>query len=254
MLASGIKDGFPFVVLERLPGTDIGTVFTTLTRAEKLRISEQVWRIQEQVGRSLTLVDSFGFLRTPDDMGHRSWSDVIEDSLRRSEQRLTAAGDVRRGAVERLRTVAHSLGAYFASVKPVPFLDDLTTKNVLVHRGKLSGVVDVDWVCNGDPLLVIGLTRASLLGGGHETDYADHWCHLMHVDSVQQAALRFYTALFFLDFLSESGQQLNRDRDASRAQSTSSERLEALLHDAIDRFRTGLASRGVPFRSIPRAA
>ena len=43
-------------------------------------------------------------------------------------------------------------GPTLEAVPPLPFLDDLTTKNVLVDGGRLSGVVDVDVVCFGDPL------------------------------------------------------------------------------------------------------
>jgi len=233
LLASGTWDAFPFVVLERLPGTDLGAVFSSLTRAERLHISGQVWQIQDLVRRSLAHGRTFGFLRTPDTKGRDSWAGVIEDSLRRSELRLEQAGHGRPGAVARLTKCAHSLDAYFARVQPVPFLDDLTTKNVLVHNGSFAGVVDVDWVCHGDPLLVVALTRAALLSGGHETSYADQWCHFLQVDPEQQAALQFYTALFFLDFLSEIDQPLNRE--PAKPRSSTWDRLEVMLNDAVNR-------------------
>jgi len=38
------------------------------------------------------------------------------------------------------------------AVPAICFLDDLTTKNVIVQDGVLQGVVDFDHVCYGDPL------------------------------------------------------------------------------------------------------
>jgi len=39
----------------------------------------------------------------------------------------------------------------------VTFLPDLTTKNVLVARGTLSGIVDIDTIAVGDPLFWLSL-------------------------------------------------------------------------------------------------
>ena len=65
--------------------------------------------------------------------------------------------------------------AYFSAVRPTAFLGDITTKNVLVHEGKLSGIVDVDEICYGDPLFVVGLTHMALLAMGADTDYTTGW-------------------------------------------------------------------------------
>lgn len=38
------------------------------------------------------------------------------------------------------------LAAYFARVEPVAYLDDISTKNLLIHEGRVSGVIDIDWM------------------------------------------------------------------------------------------------------------
>ena len=103
--------------------------------------------------------------------------------------------------VDRLIQSVSGFSAYFAEVRRVPFLDDTCTKNVLVHDGALTGIVDVDWVCFGDGLLTVALTRASLLGSNRDEAYTDHWCKLLDLTPRQQAVVRLYTALFFLDFM-----------------------------------------------------
>jgi hypothetical protein len=126
---------------------------------------------------------------------------------------------------------ARRLDDYFSRVAPIPFLDDTTTKNVLVHDGRLTGIVDVDWVCFGDPLLTVALTRASLLSSGRDLAYTDHWFELFEPSSDQRAALRFYTALFFLDFMSELGHRFNRDTPTITSNEV--QRLEILLEEQL---------------------
>ena len=96
-----------------------------------------------------------------------------------------------------------------------------------MQGGRLTGIVDVDWICFGDPLLTVALTRASLLSACQDLAYTDYWCALFEPSAEQQAALRFYTALFFLDFMSELGHRFNRDTPTITV--TEVERLEILL-------------------------
>ena len=46
--------------------------------------------------------------------------------------------------VERVRRRMPQFAKYFFAVEPIAFLDDTTTRNVIVHDGDLSGIVDVD--------------------------------------------------------------------------------------------------------------
>jgi hypothetical protein len=97
-------------------------------------------------------------------------------------------------------------------VRPRPFLDDTTVKNVLVHEGRFRGIVDVDELGFGDSLLVIGLTRTALLSRGLDCDYTDSWCEALALTEEQHEVVRFYTALYGVVFLSEQGEAFNRAR------------------------------------------
>ena len=96
------------------------------------------------------------------------------------------------------------------AVTPRPFLHDTTTKNVMVHQGRLAGIVDIDELCFGDPLLTPGLTQMALLAAGLDTDYVVHWLELLAPSAEQRAVVDFYSAVFCADFLSEQGQSFNR--------------------------------------------
>jgi aminoglycoside phosphotransferase (APT) family kinase protein len=120
-------------------------------------------------------------------------------------------GVVATDIVDRVLERVHADGG-FNDVEPVPFLDDTTTRNVIVDRGELSGIVDVDGLCYGDPLFVVALTRMALLSRDWPTDYADGWFDALRtMGSATKRRLDLYTAIFGVNFLSELGQQFNAD-------------------------------------------
>jgi aminoglycoside phosphotransferase (APT) family kinase protein len=142
---------------------------------------------------------------------HQSWAAVVLAILGRARQRMSRSDHPGFSYVERATRILGRHESYFAAIRPAPFLDDTTTKNVLVDQGRLSGVVDVDQLCFGDPLLTIGLTRMALLADAHDVDYVEHWMNLLKLSRQQREAVDGYTRLFCLDFMSELGQRFNKD-------------------------------------------
>ena len=78
---------------------------------------------------------------------------------------------------------------YFAAIKAEPFFDDATTKNVLVHEGKLSGIIDLDWITFGDQVYFLGLTTMALLSMQANLDYAEYLKEEMNLNSTQKKVL-----------------------------------------------------------------
>jgi aminoglycoside phosphotransferase (APT) family kinase protein len=137
--------------------------------------------------------------------------------------------------VSRVERSAERLARYLARVRPTALLDDTTTKNVIVNEGRVSGIVDVDLICFGDPLFPVALTRTALVNAGQDQDYVDCWCELLALSAEQHSVLNFYTALFCVDFLGELGHRFNREGpipvDAGRP-----ERLLGLLDEQLGRM------------------
>lgn len=205
---------FPFLLLERLPGTDLGHVYPQLSQKEKRCIVKEVVHAQALVN-GLSQGNGFGYaLGYEAPFPHRTWTEVILASLARSRSRI-AQGAVFDGAiVDRLHDKLPKFARYLDHVSPTPFLDDTTTKNVIVHDGRLSGIVDVDVVCFGDPIWTIGLTQMALLGSAYSRDYVEMWCDFAEMTAEQRNVLTLYTAIFCVDFMSEVGQAFNRDTPA----------------------------------------
>ncbi len=134
--------------------------------------------------------------------------------MERSEARSTVAASVGKAEIDLVRSAAAKLDSYFAQVRLTPFLADTTTKNVLMHYGRLSGIVDLDTVCYGDPLFTLALTKAGATASGFDRVYTAAWQQPLRLQGEELVALSFYTALFCLDLLSEAGHTFNRSSPA----------------------------------------
>ena len=203
---------FPFIVLDRLPGTDLGNVYPDLTVRQRRDLACRLVEIQRIV-TAQPEGTGFGFSRS--DKGPfsaQSWPDVIAVDLERHRVRIRAAGLVDEQKVDAVERWADRLTDYLAAVRPTPFLHDITTKNVIVDRGGLSGIVDVDDLCFGDPLFLLALIRIALLAHDRDPAYIDDWLSLLRPDNDELAALDFYTAVHCVGFMGELGHRFNRSK------------------------------------------
>jgi aminoglycoside phosphotransferase len=211
ILAADAAADFPFLILERLPGKDLWQVYADLSKAEKKALAGEMARLQT-IAAALPKANSFGYLETYEtDSGCRTWFDIFLKFLDRSRQRIKQNGLFEPEIVDRVERAARKYENYFARIEPVAFFDDITTKNVIVNRGKLSGIVDVDWMCFGDSLKTIALTQAALLASENEIDYIEFWCDEMNLDTVQRKVLNLYSAESCVDFIGEIGKTFNRE-------------------------------------------
>jgi aminoglycoside phosphotransferase len=202
---------FPFVVLEQLPGSDLYQIYQTLTSPEKLEIVSEVVRIREKVS-VLPEAHGFGFAYSySESPGYRSWKAAVLGILERAQKRMSHSGHPGVAYVPRARQALGRYETYFAGVRPVPFLDDTTTENVLVDQGRFTGVVDVDQLCFGDSLLTLGLTKMALHANASDVDYVEHWMNLLGLNNELRQVVDAYTLLFCVDFMSELGQRFNKE-------------------------------------------
>jgi hypothetical protein len=182
---------WPSMLLERLPGTDIGHAYAALSTAQKADIARGVCAAQALV-QALPPARGYGLACTYEEPLLPTWQGVVEASLARSRARIAAAGVVDPAHVERVAELVPSFGRHFAAIAPRPFMDDTTTKNVIVHEGRLAGIVDVDALCFGDPLFTVGLTRASLLELGQQFNRSEAGvvpAQVAHLEGVLAASL-----------------------------------------------------------------
>lgn len=197
ILGTGKIEGYEYVVLSYFEGQDIGLVYEQLTEDDKQAIAKEIVQIQERVA-ALKLED------VPADW---TWKDFIDEMLDRAVERIMQNGYFEVEKVERLAEQAGQLAEYFAQIKPIAYLDDVSTKNLLIHEGRISGIIDIDWMGIGDKLTYVAMTNMALLNMECDTTYVQYILEEMQVTAVQRRAFLFYTLMFCVDFMGERGMQ-----------------------------------------------
>ena len=207
---------FPTLVLERLAGTDLGHVMAALDDQSLKGIAWQVAEAQGIVSR-LPSGGRYGYAVTSELAPHASWPDVLAGSLARSRRRLLGAGLFPINIADKVEALLEAVHSEAIHTPPIPFLHDTTIKNVIVTAdGRLSGIVDVDDLCWGDPRFPAALTLAAVQAFGGSQQYVAAWMRLAGFRD--DRLFRAYVALFVLDFLSEQGTTFNGNEMGANAE------------------------------------
>jgi aminoglycoside phosphotransferase (APT) family kinase protein len=210
ILAEGTAETPSWLILERLPGTDLGDLIATFDEAILDGVAQRVVAVQAVVARTPS-AGRYGYAVRPKDAPWATWSDVLDASLARSRQRIGSGGCFDLTPVEQTRQRLEQLRQRIDRQPPIPFLHDTTTKNVIVtEAGEFSGVVDVDDLCFGDPRYAAALTLAVLMVFGGPQSYVAAW--LRRASAADDEIFRLYVNLFVLDLMSEQGHVFNGDR------------------------------------------
>lgn len=212
LIGADLEADPPYAILSYIEGEDLGHVYARLSEDEKRALARHVVRAQRTVAR-LPPASGYGFLSSYEDDGKKeSWRDVVAGSLSKSRSRIRANGIFDERYVDRVEGLLADYEPYFSTIPPIPFLDDATTKNVLVHDGRFAGIVDLDWICFGDRLFTIALTRMSLLSAQESPTYIDYLVEEERLSAPQRRALDFYTLVFCVDFMGELGMKFNKEK------------------------------------------
>lgn len=196
---TGEIEGYPFAVYERLPGADLEEVYPVLSTEARKRVAHAVADIQCRIHG----LDDPWFEST------LTWPDVLAVILNRSEREIISMGLCDQHYVGLVRERIHKYGDYMVEVKPVPFLYDTSVRNVIVHHERVRGIVDVDEMWFGDPLLTIGRGKTLLLLMRQDTDYITYWCEYLSLSEFQIKMVNLYALLYCVRFMGTLGQKLN---------------------------------------------
>lgn len=203
-----------YFIMSYIPGRDLGLAYDGLSNEQKKTIAHELHRHQNAL-RTLPAAKGYGFLHSYEDQDNlkKSWRDVVENHIGRSERRIAENKIFSTDYIRRVRSFLHYFSGYFDGIKPEPFFDDATTKNVLIDQGRMSGIIDLDWICFGDRLYALALTTMSLLCMHADLEYVEYWKELEKPGEIQDQALVFYILVFCIDFMSEKGMRFNMDEE-----------------------------------------
>jgi aminoglycoside phosphotransferase len=213
ILAADVQAEHPWLVLERLPGTDLGAVIADLSDSQLDHIAASVAQAQVITAHTCA-AGRYGYAIRPEEAPHSVWSEVLDAHLARSRRRIASAGLFDAGLVDRVQSRLTIMRDAIDRVTPTPFLHDTTTRNVIVTaEGGFSGIVDVDDLCFGDPRYPAALTMAVLMAQGESVAYVKAW--LRYAEQKDDPVFRLYVSTFLLDLMSEHGQTFNGNEHPS---------------------------------------
>ena len=229
ILAVELDAQFPYMVIERFPGVDLGMAMRGLSEAKLAAIADKVVGAQ-RLTAATPVAGRYGYAATAADAPHATWSAVISGIFDRARSRIVETGVFDLSSVDALDWIVLAARPELDDFAATPFLHDTTTKNVIVTLdGDFSGIVDVDDLCFGDPRLAAALTQASIDVSQKPNAYVDHW--LAASGGLDDRVFRLYVALFLVDFMGEIGHAANgNEPPANQAQR---ERLQSLAEDQI---------------------
>lgn len=224
---------FPALLMKKLPGADVGKVYSTLTEDQKKNLAQQMAGIH-QATRVLPEGAGFGYMAGYEaPPSHASWYDFLMKDMNVAAMRIKKAALFGKNVIMETESMAEKLKPVLLKVRPQIFMPDTTVKNVIVHDGKLMGIVDVDEMCSGDPLFVLSLTYAGLEIDGHDVNYADDWAHCLHLDAEAETRLEFYRLLHTVWFMGEN----SLISENSLQISFDVNKLHTMYHDTLNRLR-----------------
>ena len=197
VIGHGGYQGYSYLILSYIEGQDLGIVYPQLTKEQKRTIAKEIVELQNHAATLL--------LENVNE--NWSWISFIEYMLNRAKERIIANGYFDPEKVEQLKEQTMKLEKYFSNISPIAYLDDISTKNLLIHNGHISGIIDIDWMGIGDKLTFVALTNIALLNMECDTDYVDFILEEMQVNETEKQAFLFYSLMYCVDFMGERGMQ-----------------------------------------------
>lgn len=220
---------FPALLMNRLPGDDLCNVYSTLSAADKKQLAIEMVNIQTKTN-TLPNGSGYGIMESYEAAPEaNTWFDFIMNRLMLFKKIIHETGVFNHALVEQAIQLAIKNKDSLLSVKPKPFLWDASERNVLIHEGKITGIVDVDDLCFGDPLFVIALTSVALACDGYDTLYADYWAEALSLNPTEKNRLAFYKLFYVIVFMRKHAIKTSNNKITRY----NSDRLNALFQETI---------------------
>ena len=196
VLSNGKHKDYSYLILSYIRGDDIGNVYCKLNDSEKKQIAKEVVEIQRKISSIDIRADA-----------EWTWNCFVDEMLNRAEERIKRKNYFDSGKIIIIKNLQQEIQEYLDHVRPIPYLDDISTKNLLIYDGKLSGIIDIDWMGLGDILTFVAMTKVSLLNMDLDTKYIDYLLDEIYPNTIEYKAFVFYCLIYCVDFMGERGMQ-----------------------------------------------
>ena len=198
---NGEYSPFPALLMMRLQGDDLCNIYSNLTDLDKKNLAKEMVAIQAATNL-LPDGPGYGIAASYEQIPEsNSWYDFLMGRLLLFKDIIKETAVFDENYVTKVISIAKDMEDELLSMPARPFLWDATERNVIVHKGTITGIVDVDDVCFGDPLFVLALTYVALENEGHDTLYTNYWAQALQLDKKSQFRLEFYRLFYAIVFM-----------------------------------------------------
>ena len=189
---------FAYMILKKIPGRDLRYELPSMSRSQMSVLAERIVEFQ-RLARSLPKKGGFGWVAIGEAGTHETWRGCLGiDDL---PGKCAGEGGLEGLAVE-VAEAFELRSDYLESILPVSFLDDITTKNVIIENGALTGLIDFDCICYGDPLHWLALTETAIVCdvGAPGRFYFEELKRFWGLSALEESVVSLYSSLIGLDF------------------------------------------------------
>jgi len=204
---------YSYQFLSKLKGVDIGQVMEDLTDEHLKLIAKEISFAFDQT-KTLPTSDKFGVVWGDFTEFSDSWTERMKIWIEETIERGAKTGTIGEDLKLVLENLFNKYQNYFSQIKPVTYLSDICSKNVMVDNGKFTGFVDLDGLTQGDPLEAIGRIKASWPGTHQGEVYTNAIMDEQNLNKQQREMVLAYALLNRIAWSSENGIQFNQNTNS----------------------------------------
>lgn len=204
------KTEFPicYQILTKLEGKDLLLVMDEQSPSSLKHIAQEISSIFDKF-QSLPKSESFGGMTGLKEEKHDNLLAIIENRKAGVLQRNKDSKVIGEDILNIYEQLINKYKNYFLTFEPKLYYDDMSSKNVMIHQGRFSGLVDLDFLMKGDYLEVIGQIIATWHGHELGEIYIREIITFQQLNEFQQGLVKAYAIFHLIGWTSEEGIRFN---------------------------------------------
>jgi len=200
------KSKFPFCyqIQTKIEGEDLVIVFHDLSPSNLKEIAKDISLIYDKFN-TLSEETNFGGLTGMNEENKENLGQILKDKRADILARNKSTKVIDAQIIDIYNDLIDSYESYFQNVRPKLYYDDMSSKNVMIHKGKFNGLVDLDFLMKGDYLQGIGGIIADWYGSELGEIYINEILKQQKLDEYEQKVVKVYAIMHLIGWTSEEG-------------------------------------------------
>lgn len=201
---------YSYQILTKIEGQDLGEVIMNLSDGQLKNLAKEIAGIFQKV-KTIPASDKFGVVWGGENEFSNSWTERMAIWIAESEERGRKTGVMDDEMLGLAKNIYSQNKSYFDSVKPVTYYGDISSKNIMIHKGIFNGLVDLDGLTQGDLLEAVGRIKTSWRDAHYGEIYTNAVMDELLLDQEQRKMVTVYALLNRIGWACENGIQFNQN-------------------------------------------